>query len=293
MRTPSSGQWRHRESIAAPVRDAVGNIIGSVNVVRDITDRKALEEKIHSLYLEAKAEAQRFSVLAALAAWVPHEIAQPLTSIKLAADSAIIWHSEGQPASAEETIADMKTISRQVARIDRIMQHLRSLVHKQRLEVAPCDLNAAVNAALGELQTEASAIGISWNSSFDETLPPVLGNAESIGEVVINLSNNAIKALSKIDQPEKTITVRTIRAGDSVELEISDNGPGIDEAIREKIFETFFTTDSTGTGMGLGLSVVKAIVAAHNGHIAVFPNHFRGTTFRVTFPLSESAKKQQ
>ncbi len=249
----------------------------------------AVNRKLIATSAEAKAEAQRFSALAALAAWVPHEIAQPLTSIKLAADSAIIWHSEGQAASADDNITDMKAISRQVDRIDRIMQHLRALVHKQRLEIAPCDLNAAVNAALGELQAGPSAREIAWNSFFDGNLPPVLGNAESIGEVVTNLAANAIKALSKTDRPEKAITVRTIRAGDSAELEISDNGPGIDEAIREKIFETFFTTDATGVGMGLGLSIVKAIVAAHNGRIEVFPNQPQGTTFRVTIPLADSA----
>ena len=251
----------------------------------------AREEEIHDLYHEARAEARRFSVLAALAAWVPHEIAQPLTSIKLVADSAIDWHKEGQPLSPDETISDMEVISRQVARIDRTMLHLRSLVHKQRLEMAPCDLGAAVNAALSELQADLCAKEISWSSSFDETLPQVLGNADGISEVVTNLTSNAIKALSKTDQPEKVITVRTIRCEDCAELEISDNGPGIDEAVRAKIFETFFTTDATGVGMGLGLSIVKAIVDAHNGHIAVFPNQPQGTIFRVTFPLAGSTRK--
>jgi len=247
-------------------------------------------QSLQSEIAQSIGQVERLAALSALAAGIAHEIAQPLTSIKLVADSAIMWHNEGQSASQNETLTDMKAISRQVDRIDRIMQHLRSLVYKQRLEMVPCDFNVAVKVALSEIETGASAKEIYWSSSFDETLPLVLGNEEVIGELVINLTNNAIKALSKIDQLKKTITIRTIRSGDSAELEISDNGPGIDEAVRGKMFETFFTTDATGIGIGLGLSIVKAIVAAHNGGIAVFPNQPKRTTFRVTIPLADITK---
>jgi len=153
--------------------------------------------------------------------------------------------------------------------------------------MSACDFNAVVDYVLCQVRTSASDIDVALNSTLDKELPPVLGNTVGIAEVVLNLAANAIKALGKVNVPGKAIAVRTTRAGDHAVLEISDNGPGIDEAIQGKIFEPFITTDPTDSGMGLGLSIVQAIVTAHNGHIDVSPNHPRGTIFRVTFPLAE------
>lgn len=270
--------------------------LGSLNMdlmqmARDLEKRNATAEAenqhLQSEIAKTLAQAERLSALAAMAAGVAHEIAQPLNSIKLAADSAVFWRGVGQSVSFDETISDMEVISRQADRIDKIIRHMRSLVQRHRLDVTACNLNVVVQDALCEIQPNISNADITLNSSFDKTLPPVWGNAVGIAEVVTNLIANAINALSKPDYPDKAITIRTLRSEDCAVLEIRDNGPGIDEAIRGKIFDPFFTTDPGGSGMGLGLSIVQAIVTAHNGHIDVFPNYPQGALFRIEFPLSD------
>jgi C4-dicarboxylate-specific signal transduction histidine kinase len=268
--------------------------LGSFNqeltaMARDLTKRNAAAEsanrKLQTEIAKTMAQAERLSTLAAMAAGVVHEIAQPLTAIKGIADCAVLWRGGDQTVWPDDVLSDMEVISQQAARIDKIIKHMRSLVHKHRMEIGACNLNKTVEYILGEVQAKASDNEISLSSSLDQELPLVLGNAVGIAEVVVNLTANAIKALGQTDNPHKAIAVRTARSGEYAALEISDNGPGIEEAIRGKIFEPFFTTDSTAGGMGLGLSIVRAIVAAHDGHIAVFANDSQGTTFRVELPL--------
>ncbi|MDR3590843.1 MAG: ATP-binding protein [Negativicutes bacterium] len=235
---------------------------------------------------ETMAQAERLSALAAMAAGMAHEIAQPLTSIKAIADMTVLWHRRDQSVLPGDVIADMEEISRQAENIDTIIRHMRSLVAKNRMDLRTCDLNQSVRDVLGYIQAKATKADICLRASFGQGLPPVTGNAVGIAEIVTNLTANAITALSKVDSPDKTITVQTTRSGEGAVLEISDNGPGIDAAIRDRIFEPFFTTDRTENGMGLGLSLVQAIVAAHNGQITAGPNHPRGAVFRILFPTA-------
>jgi signal transduction histidine kinase len=135
----------------------------------------------------------------------------------------------------------------------------------------------------------------SFNADFklnlDPNLPKVNVVPQDIGRVLLNVINNAFQAINnselKIQNPgfKPSVTVSTKSVGDKIEISINDNGPGIPDSIKEKIFQPFFTTKPTGQGTGLGLSMSYDIVKAHGGEIKVDSALGRGTMFIVSLPV--------
>jgi Signal transduction histidine kinase regulating C4-dicarboxylate transport system len=111
----------------------------------------------------------------------------------------------------------------------------------------------------------------------------------------MNIINNAVHALSDhIDTiKDPKIEIRTRSLGDSVVVEIEDNGPGMPEHVKERIFEPFFTTKSVGRGTGLGLSIVYSIIENHKGTMEVNTEVGQGTTFIITLPTYQSNSKNE
>ena len=126
-------------------------------------------------------------------------------------------------------------------------------------------------------------------TDFDETLGHVNIIPGDIGRVLLNLYNNAFYAVAekKNHQGENykpLVAVRTKKVGSKVEIYVTDNGNGIPDKIKEKIFQPFFTTKPTGQGTGLGLSLSYDIVKAHGGMIEVKSDEVDGTTFKISLP---------
>jgi signal transduction histidine kinase len=118
---------------------------------------------------------------------------------------------------------------------------------------------------------------------------------QDIGRVILNLINNAFYAVSEKSKVESqksgnnyepTVTVSTKKLGDKIEISVKDNGNGIPDSIKEKIFQPFFTTKPTGQGTGLGLSLSYDIVKAHGGELMVDTNEEAGTRFSILIPVS-------
>ena len=143
---------------------------------------------------------------------------------------------------------------------------------------APTDLHALVNEALALYQ---GLLGeVQFERRFADCLPRVRVDAEQIRRVIINLVDNAIEAMNRCG----IITLETGHDAGSaiVRLLVSDNGPGIPVAEREKLFMPYYSTKRRGSG--LGLAIVRRIVAEHGGTIEVGENHPRGTRFTIELP---------
>ena len=275
------------------IKDERGRTTQYVAVFIDITERVKLREERQRLQ-EQTARVERLASLSAMSAGIAHEINQPLNAIKVLADGMLYWYKKGHPLDLGKVIESLQKISAQAGRIDEIIKHVRSFTRAGDVtELAPCNLNVAVNGALDILGRQLSAHGVVVRKELTENLPEVLGNASRLEEVVINLLVNAMQALDALSHTEKEISCVT-RLGKigkgkkGVILEISDNGPGISDELKGKIFEPFFSTKKTGEGMGLGLSIVQSIVTGYNGRIEVFNNEKGGATFRVEFPAMEN-----
>jgi len=127
----------------------------------------------------------------------------------------------------------------------------------------------------------------SFNANFktdlDEGLPKISVVPQDIGRVLLNLINNAFQAVKDVDKP--TVTVSTRKKDGKVEVWVKDNGPGIPDEIKDKIFQPFFTTKPTGIGTGLGLSLSYDIVTkGHGGSIKVNSIEGEGTEFIILLP---------
>ena len=126
---------------------------------------------------------------------------------------------------------------------------------------------------------------------FDPSLPKIEVIPQDISRVLLNLINNAFyavneKAKSGIKSYQPTVTVNTIKMGDAIEISIKDNGNGVPEAIKDKIFQPFFTTKPTGQGTGLGLSLSYDIITkGHGGSIHVVSSTGEGSEFILNLPL--------
>ncbi len=220
-----------------------------------------------------------------------HEIKNPLAGIRGAAQ--LLGRKVGEKDRALTTL-----IADEVDRIATLIDQMQTLSRRTTAPVEPCNLHEAVRRASAVL---AAAEGekvkrTRIEEEFDPSLPSVLGSPDGLVQVLINLLSNAREACQGV--PKARVVVRTrfasglqlrsTRSGEAVrlpiELRVSDNGPGVDPAMREHIFEPFVTTKKTG--QGLGLPVVRKLVREMNGRISHERDEANGWThFRVHLPI--------
>ena len=123
---------------------------------------------------------------------------------------------------------------------------------------------------------------------LEPNLPAILGDANQLEQVLMNLLINAQQAMEGQSGSVKIAT--RLAQGDRIEIQVRDTGPGIPEEIQPKIFEPFFTTKPVGKGTGLGLSVSYGIVKNHKGEIRVESHAAQGTTFTISLPTARAAE---
>jgi len=287
-------RWRHKDGSLVwiehnnvPIYDEKGNFIAIEGIARDITERKKAELAI----LEAKervSRAERMASLGTMAAGIAHEINQPLNSLKVTADSVLYLHRKEKTMEINKIIENIKTISNQAARIDNIIKHMRSFIQCEISEkYTPCELNGAVESGLALISAQLTSHGIMIKKDLADNLPLIKAQSIHLEEIVINLVVNAMQALDKIKKDNKLIICKTYLDGKILVLEISDNGPGIDEGIKEKIFDPFFSNSNSTESMGLGLSIVQSIVKSYNGEVDFKNNENGGTTFMIRLPFNK------
>jgi signal transduction histidine kinase len=157
----------------------------------------------------------------------------------------------------------------------------------------PTDINALcdeyLRLAYHGLRAKDKSFNAKFETDFDSSLPKINVVPQDIGRVVLNLINNAFYAVHQQrttinQQLEPLVTVRTKNLGSQIEIQVEDNGNGIPEHIKEKIFQPFFTTKPTGQGTGLGLSLSYDIVKAHGGELKVESKEREETIFTIFLP---------
>lgn len=276
---------------AGAVRDKSDRPTHFTAIFSDITEEARLREEKKGL-AEQAARVQRAAFMGTASASIAHEINQPLNAIKVIADSMLYWHKKGRLPDTEKIIKNIHKISQQAERISGIIRNIRYFIGAGHSgKTMPCNLNEAVEGALDLLGQQLKDNGIAVVKALSWELPPVSGNSDRLGELVLNLLANAIHALNTAGRAEKEIICLTRQEGQNVILEISDNGTGIDDNILDEIFNPFFTTKKAGEGMGVGLAVAQSIVSSYKGKIKARNNEKSGATFVVELPIAKTAKK--
>lgn len=244
--------------------------------------RRGREDRIRDLNLYHD---DRLAALGTMAAGIAHELNQPLNTIRVVTDGFLFGRAEGWPLDPEELFEGLEMISKQVARMDKVIRNVRNFAREERDTGGESVMaNEAIENVFSMIGRQIEAHGIRVEKDLDPELPPLWTTLNELEQVVMNLIVNARQALDDCSRDPKKLRVRTGSRDGAVLIEVSDNGGGIPDHLLEKIFDPFFTTKAAGKGTGLGLSISQSIVSRFGGRIEVCNNESGGATFVVFVP---------
>ena len=279
---------------------------------KQAVERKQAEEALRTTQ-EQLQQAQKMTALGTLVAGVAHEINNPINLIMFNVPILKkIWH-DFQPILKEhadrepdkkygglahdfleihlnQLFSDMDMAARRVAKI---VTDLTDFARQPSVtEKSPMQMNTAVENAIRLAQTSLRKSGIKVTLELGDNLPLMEGDLQSIEQIVLNLTINAVQAIDH-DQGEVKVVTGYQKKDGWVFISISDNGRGIDPSIYDKIFDPFVTDKHAKGGTGLGLSITHNLVKAHDGEITFRSKQGKGTTFTVSFPTMLKEKRRR
>ena len=251
---------------------------------------EADQQRIEALQMAEKVS--RMASIGEIAGGITHEINQPLTAIKVSADSIRFWNKNNKHVLPEKFITMIDKISLSVDRISEIVRHMRAFwVSPSLVEHSAVDLNTIVERALSLLnrQLHSHRIKPVVKLSGDELI--IMGNPIHLEQILINLLVNSMYALDHIERRDKYIMIETRENTGKAILSVADNGIGLPPEAGNKIYDPFYSTRKPGEGTGLGLAITKRFVEAHHGDIRAGANKPNGAVFTIRFPLQKSKEE--
>jgi C4-dicarboxylate-specific signal transduction histidine kinase len=216
-----------------------------------------------------------------LASTLAHEINQPLGAILRNTEAAELIMQEPSP-DLDEIRSILEDIRKDDQRAGEVIDRLRNMMKPQKTERCCLDLNLLISESLAMVKSDADKRHVRLALDFDTALPSIHGDRIQLQQVLINLLINALDALSDNQRSNSLVTVCARNVGDSVEVDVFDNGSGIAKDKLPHVFEPFFSSKTNGLGMGLAIS--KGIVEAHGGRMWAENNVAGGVTFTVSLP---------
>lgn len=260
----------------SPVKDASGRIVGAAKIARNISDRKGAEAERERLLREAQQGVQLRDVFLSVAG---HELRTPLNALQLQLFN--LEQTLDLPVQLAAAAKAQAQVDRLAALVGRLLDVARMAAGAFTLDPLPMDLSNAALGTANRMQAQAAARGLRIVVSAPE---PVIGTWDptAIEQVLANLLSNAIKFGGS-----NPVAVAVRRNGLTARVDIRDQGPGVPEEDRQRIFERFErgVSDRSYGGLGLGLWIAKQIVAAHGGRIGVEGSSGEGATFYFELPL--------
>ncbi|MBV1800510.1 PAS domain-containing protein [Siccirubricoccus sp. G192] len=247
----------------------------------DVTARHEAENARRA-QRDALRRAEQFEATASLLAGVAHEINNPLAVV--AAQALLLAEEAGGTALA----ARAEKVREAAQRCGRIVASLVASARRRAHRREEVDLAQAVETGLDLAGYGLRAAGIVLEQRVPQDLPRLRGDPDQVAHLVANLVGNAQAALADAPPPRR-LALTAVHLAGALELRVADNGPGIPEDLRERVFAPFFTTKAEGVGTGVGLALCRAVAAAHGGSIRAETTPGGGATLVVRLPLSEEA----
>ncbi len=284
------------------------------NRARDLAQAKEIEKAYHKLeesHETLKAtqsqliQSEKMASLGELTAGIAHEIQNPLNFINNFSEINTELIDELNEGIEKGNLDEVKTIAADIRENESKINHhgkradaiVKGMLQHSRVSTGlkePTDINALVDEYIRlsyhGLRAKDKSFNATLKSELDQSLGEIMIIQQDIGRVLLNLLNNAFfsvteKSKQNIAGFEPTVSVTTKNMGDKVRISVHDNGMGIPAEIRDKIFQPFFTTKSSGQGTGLGLSLSYDIVKAHSGEIAIDSKTNEYTVFQIDLPI--------
>ncbi len=279
----TNARGRIKDLRSFPIFGADKTVINVIEIDRDITEHRALEEHLQ--------QSRKMEAVGQLTGGIAHDFNNIMTVIM---GYAHILQMKLGPGAQQKEVAE---IIKAAGRATSLTKSLLAFSRKQKIQMAPEGLNKILteNKKLLE-RVLGEDIELVYQLAKDD--PVVKADSSLIGQVLINLAANARDAMPKggvltiaahevkLD-PDQVNVLENLPPGRYGLLTIADNGCGMDNETRARIFEPFFTTKGVGKGTGLGLSIVYGIVEQHRGRIACESSPGKGTTFKIYLPLTE------
>jgi two-component system sensor kinase FixL len=283
-------QARRKDGSTFPIDLSVGEFMstgelmpggkhGFVGIIRDLTERKAQTREAEDLRARL-THVGRIGTLGEMVSGIAHEVNQPLTAISNYASACRRLVQSGT-IDGEELAATLEKISAQAERAGQVIRGLRALVRRRDEQREPLDLNRLIRDVIKLVEFEVRQAGYAIDLELAESLPPTLGDAVQIQQVVLNLIRNGLDAMLEQARGDRIRIETGLRDG-RVEIRVTDSGPGLPPQTQERLFEPFFTTKRQG--IGLGLSICKSIITAHRGELIGENDPAGGARFRVRLP---------
>jgi two-component system, LuxR family, sensor kinase FixL len=267
------------------VLTATGLLVGVVVSERRTANRLFREAMTRLKEREAEAaEAARYSLVSGMASALAHEINQPMTAARALARSAQHLLERSDP-DLPRAAGNLATLVTHIDHAGSVISHMREFLRRGQPRMSTIDVAQTVRDALSLVRANASAHAVAIELAVADSLPPVHADRVQLEQVVLNFVHNAIEAIAGAGQSDGRIRIAIARlaAPARIEIAILDNGPGIDDALADRLFAPLTTSKSDG--LGLGLAICTAIVESHGGRVALHSRRKGATEFRFWLPL--------
>ncbi len=264
--TNSAGEERWVETSYSPVPSPEGGIDYVIGVVRDVHERKMLEERLH--------QTEKLASLGQLVAGIAHEIKNPLGIIMSSLDVL-----ENRKRPAEQRREAGRFIREEIRRLDDRLRSFLAFARPRELQPTPVALSGLLRRRAASMESLYPELTLEVDIPGPE--PILYADEEQLNQVVTNLVMNAGEAMDGGGR----VMLRARQQGGTAVVEVEDEGPGVPEEFRSRVFDPFFTTKADGTG--LGLSICYQIVLAHGGTLSIGRGRSgRGACFTVRLPIT-------
>ncbi|MFC1954829.1 ATP-binding protein [Chloroflexota bacterium] len=272
-------QYYYELSIS-PLKDSYGHFIGRLVILHDINEDMMIKKINRDLEEKAKLT-NRLSIIGEMTAGIAHDLANPLTAVLGYSDLIL---KQDIPAKTKD---DLQVIRRDTKRAVNILERLLKYSGQQGLVREYIDINNVLKTTIEFQRNSLSDNNIGVVLSLENDLPKTFADGNQLQEVFVNLIINAENSLVLAHRGKGgTLNITTEAKEGNLNINISDNGVGINEENLEKIFDPLFTTMASGKGTGLSLSICQGIIDKHGGEIIVERDLEEGASFIIKLPIS-------
>ena len=281
--TPGGRQVRLSTKLI-PIRNDQGKVHLVLGISRDMTEKMEMDQRIYN--------AEKLASIGILASGVAHEINNPLAIILGFTDLLLERFEEG---SSE--YEDLKLVEENANHAKKVVEDLLGFARLTEGLEDTVDVKESIETVVRIVRNTLLTRKIDYRAELPESLPRVRGDAREFQQVLFNLINNAVAAMTSEEGDGGKLTLTARADGQWVHVSVSDTGVGIPNRVKPQIFDPFFTTKKVGEGTGLGLSLCYGIVHKYGGRINFssvspedYPNRPAGTTFVVSMPLFKESE---
>jgi DNA-binding response OmpR family regulator len=264
-----------------------------VSKINEELERRIEERTLEITQVQSQLfQTSKLATLGEMAAGLAHELNQPLAGLSLCTTNMKKLKQRDLLTDMEidETIENIEGL---IKRMSKIIVHIRTFARQDLQKFKSIDINDSAENALNLMEEQLRLNNIQVKRNFNLCIPKINGEPYQIEQIVINALSNAKDALNQregtgADDPavwKKSIEIKTSLVNEWACIDIIDNGIGMSKAVKEKIFEPFYTTKEVGKATGLGLSISYGIIESHKGRIDVSTEEGRGTTMSIKLPV--------